>query len=102
MAAFSASRLVWLAIDWITRLTRWISSLRTLKASINSRLSFARWLSWCMRLMDSTSSLRPATLLRWASLAAPRACWLSCEVACSVAIIDSALLTICAAASSWD
>ncbi|MNE97070.1 hypothetical protein D3C80_1953640 [compost metagenome] len=63
MAAFKASRLVWLAMDWITSVTRWISSLRRLRASISSRLLLARWLSWCMRAMDSINSVRPATPL---------------------------------------
>ncbi|GBH16946.1 hypothetical protein ALQ16_202067 [Pseudomonas syringae pv. actinidiae] len=102
MAALSASKLVWLAIDWITIVTRWISSLRWLSASISSRLPTARWLNRCMRSMDSFSALLPDSL-RWrASLAATSACWLNCAVCCSVAIICSALLTTCSAAPSCD
>ncbi|MNN63692.1 hypothetical protein D3C81_1790860 [compost metagenome] len=55
-----------------------------------------------MRWIDSASTVRPAALLSWALRAATRACWLNCEVAFSVPIITSALLTICAAALNCD
>ncbi|MNG15314.1 hypothetical protein D3C84_991340 [compost metagenome] len=102
MAALSASKLVWLAMDWITWVTRWISSLRWLSRSISSRLTLARWLNWRMQAIAWRRPRRPASLFCRTVLAASRPCWLSSAVARSVTIICSALLTMRAAASSID